>query len=189
VACLSFYPTKNLGACGDGGMLLTARPDLAERLRRLRHHGDVARYRHVELGTCSRLDELQAAFLRVKLRHLDAWTERRRAIAARYLKAFADLDLGLPTEAPGACHVYHLFTVRHPARDALARRLADAGVGTAVHYPAAAPEQPLYAAGGGAWPEASRAAREVLSLPCYAEMTDDEVEAVASAVRDACARL
>jgi dTDP-4-amino-4,6-dideoxygalactose transaminase len=189
VTCLSFYPTKNLGACGDGGMLLTSRPELAERLRRLRHHGDVARYRHVELGTCSRLDELQAALLRVKLTHLDGWTARRRAIAARYRKDLADLALGLPEEAAGAYHVYHLFTVRHPARDALAHRLAGAGIGTAVHYPSAAPEQPLYAGTPGAWPEAARAAREVLSLPCYAEMTDDEVEAVARGVRDACARL
>ncbi len=189
LACLSFYPTKNLGACGDGGMLLTSRPELAARLRRLRHHGDVARYRHVELGTCSRLDELQAAFLRVKVAHLGAWTERRRAIAARYQERLAGLGLGLPTEGAGARHVYHLFTVRHPARDALARRLAADGIGTAVHYPAAAPEQPLFAGTKGEWPEAVRAAREVLSLPCYAEMTDDEVEAVASAVRAACADL
>jgi dTDP-4-amino-4,6-dideoxygalactose transaminase len=186
VAGLSFYPTKNLGACGDGGMILTSRPDVAERLRRLRHHGDVARYRHVELGTCSRLDELQAAFLRVKLAHLDAWTERRRAIAAWYRERFADLELELPTESAGARHVYHLFTVRHPARDAFAQRLAEAGVGTAVHYPAASPDQPLFAGTPGTWPEAARAAREVLALPCYAEMTDGEVEAVAAAVRDAC---
>jgi dTDP-4-amino-4,6-dideoxygalactose transaminase len=189
VACLSFYPTKNLGACGDGGMVLTSRADVAEHLRRLRHHGDTGRYHHVELGTCSRLDELQAALLRVKLGHLDEWTARRRAIAARYLKAFADLPLGLPEEAPGATHVYHLFTVRHAARDALAGRLAEAGIGTAVHYPSAAPAQPLYAGTPGAWPEAVRAAREVLSLPCYAEMTDEEVETVAAAVRDACAGL
>jgi dTDP-4-amino-4,6-dideoxygalactose transaminase len=189
VACLSFYPTKNLGACGDGGMLLTSRPDLAERLRRIRHHGDVARYRHVELGTCSRLDELQAAFLRVKLAHLDAWTARRRGIAARYRERFADLPLELPGEPHGSRHVYHQFAVRHPKRDAFAERLAAAGIGTAVHYPAAAPEQPLFAGTRGEWPEASRAAREVLSLPCYAEMRDDEVDAVARAVREACTRL
>jgi dTDP-4-amino-4,6-dideoxygalactose transaminase len=189
VACLSFYPTKNLGACGDGGMLLTSRADLAQRLRRLRHHGDVARYQHVELGTCSRLDELQAAFLRVKAAHLDAWTERRRAIAARYRERLAGVKIGLPTERAGTRHVYHLFTVRHPARDLLAQRLAAAGIGTIVHYPAAAPDQPVFAGTPGAWPESARAAREVLSLPCYAEMTDDEVEAVASAVRDACVGL
>jgi dTDP-4-amino-4,6-dideoxygalactose transaminase len=189
VACLSFYPTKNLGACGDGGMLLTSRPDVAERLRRLRHHGDVARYRHVELGTCSRLDELQAALLRVKLAHLDRWTARRRAIAARYREAFAELPLALPRAPSAGEHVYHLFTVRHPLRDALAGRLAERGVGTAVHYPAAAPAQPLFAGTAGEWPEAVRAAREVLSLPCYPEMTDEEVETVVAAVRDACAGL
>ncbi|HXH81862.1 MAG TPA: DegT/DnrJ/EryC1/StrS family aminotransferase, partial [Candidatus Tectomicrobia bacterium] len=106
-ACISFYPTKNLGACGDAGMLVTDREDVAARVRRLRHHGDGGRYRHVELGYCSRLDELQAAALRVKLRHLDRWTEARRAIAARYRAGLAGLPLTLPVERPGARHVYH----------------------------------------------------------------------------------
>jgi dTDP-4-amino-4,6-dideoxygalactose transaminase len=177
-ACLSFYPTKNLGACGDAGMVVTTRDDVAERVRRLRHHGDTGRYHHVEVGYCSRLDEVQAAWLRVKLRHLGEWTERRRAIAAHY------------HAGPGARHVYHLFTVRHAQRDALAKRLADAGVGTAVHYPRAVPDQPVFAADGERrWPEAYRAAREVLSLPCYPEMTDAEVEGVIDAVRAACEEL
>jgi dTDP-4-amino-4,6-dideoxygalactose transaminase len=187
VACLSFYPTKNLGACGDGGMVVTTRDDVAERVRRLRHHGDTGRYHHVELGYCSRLDEVQAAWLRVKLRRLGEWTERRRRIAGRYLAGLAGLPLRLPVERPGARHVYHLFTVRHPQRDALAKRLSDAGVGTAVHYPRAVPDQPLFAADGqGRWPEAYRAAREVLSLPCFPEMTDAEVDGVIQAVRRAC---
>ena len=186
-ACLSFYPTKNLGACGDGGMVVTTRDDVAERVRRLRHHGDTGRYHHVELGYCSRLDEVQAAWLRVKLRRLGEWTERRRRIAARYLAGLAGLPLRLPVERPGARHVYHLFTVRHPQRDALAKRLSDAGVGTAVHYPRAVPDQPLFAADGERrWPEAYRAAREVLSLPCFPEMTDAEVDGVIDAVRRAC---
>src|SRR5437762_2473303 len=186
-ACLSFYPTKNLGACGDAGMVVTARDDVAERLRRLRHHGDTGRYHHVELGYCSRLDEVQAAWLRVKLRRLGEWTERRRHIAARYLAGLTGLPLRLPVERPGARHVYHLFTVRHPQRDALAKRLSDAGVGTAVHYPRAVPDQPLFAADGERrWPEAYRAAREVLSLPCFPEMTDAEVDGVIDAVRRAC---
>jgi dTDP-4-amino-4,6-dideoxygalactose transaminase len=202
-ACVSFYPTKNLGGCGDGGMLLTDRDDVAERVRRLRHHGDAGRYQHVELGYCSRLDEMQAALLRVKLRRLGAWTERRRRIAARYRTALAGLPLALPVEQPRARHVYHLFTVRHPQRDALAKRLADLGVGTMVHYPTPVPGQPLF--GGSAkprrrppaarrandksgekeFPNAWRAAREVLSLPCFPELTDAEVDQVAAAVRTA----
>jgi len=184
--CLSFYPTKNLGACGDGGMVLTDRDDLAERLRRLRHHGDGGRYRHLELGYCSRLDELQAAILRVKLRRLHDWTEAKRRLAARYDRLLAGLPLGLPIVRPGARHVYHLYTVRHSQRDALAKSLADLGVGTAVHYPIPVPGQPMF---GGPderrWPEAWRAAREVLALPCFAELTDDEQERVAAAVRRA----
>jgi dTDP-4-amino-4,6-dideoxygalactose transaminase len=186
-ACLSFYPTKNLGACGDAGMILTDRDDLAARLQRLRHHGDGGRYRHVELGYSSRLDELQAALLRVKLRHLDGWTARRREIAARYAALLADQPLGLPVERAGARHVYHLFTVRHPQRDAFEKALADLGVGSAVHYPLPVPGQQVF--GGGAerrYPEAWRASREVLSIPCFAELTDDEVETVAKAVRRAC---
>jgi dTDP-4-amino-4,6-dideoxygalactose transaminase len=189
-ACLSFYPTKNLGACGDGGMLLTTRDDVAERVRRLRHHGDTGRYHHVELGYCTRLDELQAALLRVKVRRLGTWEARRRAIAARYREAFADLPLALPVERPGAHHVYHLFTVRHPQRDALAKGLADLGVGTAVHYPRPVPGQPLFGEDGEArWPEAWRAAREVVSLPCFPELTEAEVSGVIDAVRRVCKAL
>jgi dTDP-4-amino-4,6-dideoxygalactose transaminase len=189
-ACLSFYPTKNLGACGDAGMLLTNRDDVAERVKRLRHHGDLGRYNHIELGFCSRLDELQAALLRVKVARLREWEERRRAIAARYRGAFADLTLRLPVERREARHVYHLFTVRHPQRDELAKRLADAGVGTAIHYPRAVPGQPLFGEDGEKrWPEAWRAAREVLSLPCYPEMRAEEVDGVIRAVREACEAL
>jgi UDP-N-acetyl-3-dehydro-alpha-D-glucosamine 3-aminotranferase len=185
-ACLSFYPTKNLGACGDGGLLLTDRDDVAGHLRRLRHHGDTGRYEHVELGYCSRLDDMQAAILRVKLQHLDAWTEARRRLAARYRTGLAGLPLLLPVEDPRARHIYHVYTVRHERRDALAKVLADLGVGTAVHYPRAVPDQPLFALDAEhRWPQAWRAAREVLSLPCYPEMTDDEVDGVIAAVRTA----
>ena len=187
--CLSFYPTKNLGACGDAGMVLTDRDDLTERVRRLRHHGDGGRYRHVELGFASRLDELQAAILRVKLRHLDEWTAACRRIAARYDDLLAKVPLSLPVERPGAHHVYHLYVVRHPQRDALAKGLADLGVGTAVHYPIPIPAQPMFGQyDERSWPEAWRASRDVLSLPCFAELTDDEVEEVARAVRRACER-
>jgi dTDP-4-amino-4,6-dideoxygalactose transaminase len=191
VACFSFYPTKNLGACGDGGMLVTDRDDVAEHVRRLRHHGDGGRYRHLELGWCSRLDELQAALLRVKLPRLGGWTDRRRRIAARYRERLADTPVVLPVERPGARHVYHLFAVRHRRRDALAAALAERGVGTAVHYPIPLPGQPMFGALAGPtpaarWPEAWRASDEVLALPCFPELTDDEVETVIRAVREAC---
>jgi dTDP-4-amino-4,6-dideoxygalactose transaminase len=190
VACLSFYPTKNLGACGDAGMLVTDRDDVAARARRLRHHGDRGRYEHLELGYCSRLDEVQAAMLRVKLSRLAAWTERRRELAARYRAGLAGLPLGLPAEDPRARHIYHQFVVRHPNRDGLAKVLGDLGVGTMVHYPRAVPEQPLFGLPAErAWPEAWRAAREVLSLPCYPEMTDGEVEGVIAALRTAVERV
>src|SRR5881296_1270371 len=189
-ACLSFYPTKNLGACGDGGMVVTRRQDVPERIAKLRHHGDSGRYEHVELGYCSRLDELQAAFLRVKLRRLPEWTTARRRIAGLYHEGLSGVGLELPTEAARARHVYHLFTVRHPRRDALAKLLTDDGISPAVYYPRSVPDQPMF--GGGAerrWPEAWRASREVLSLPCFAELTDDEVERAVAGVRRACERL
>ncbi len=185
-ACLSFYPTKNLGACGDAGMVLTERDDVAERVRRLRHHGDGGRYRHVELGYASRLDELQAALLRVKLSRVAGWTEARRRLVARYRALLEDGVVGLPVERAQARHVYHLFTVRHPRREALATALTGLGVGTAVHYPIPVPGQPMFGqADERRWPQAWRAAREVLSLPCFAELTDDEIETVAAAVHRA----
>jgi dTDP-4-amino-4,6-dideoxygalactose transaminase len=190
VACLSFYPTKNLGACGDAGLLLTDREDVAAHLRRLRHHGDSSRYEHVELGYCSRLDEVQAAMLRVKLRRLEEWTEARRRLAARYRERLAGLPVGLPAEDPRGRHIYHLFTIRHPRRDALAKVLGDLGVGTMVHYPRAVPEQPVFGEDAERrWPQAWRAAREVLSLPCYPEMTDAELDGVVAALRTALDRV
>jgi dTDP-4-amino-4,6-dideoxygalactose transaminase len=188
--CLSFYPTKNLGACGDAGMVLTDRDDVAERLRRLRHHGDAGRYRHLELGYCSRLDELQAAALRVKHRRLDEWTEAKRRVAARYQAGLAGLPLALPRERTPARHVYHLYTVRHPQRDALAKALADLGIGTAVHYPVPVPGQPMFGDGDERkWPRAWQASREVLSLPCFAELEDAEIEEIVGAVHRACEML
>lgn len=188
---LSFYPTKNLGACGDGGMLLTNREDVAARVRRLRDHGSEKKYEHLELGHSSRLDELQAAFLRVKLSHLAEWNEARRRLAARYAQLLTGLPLVLPVERPPARHVYHQFTIRLSARDALATALRDLGVGTAVHYPVIIPAQPLFARPDAeeAYPHAACAAREVLSLPCFPEITDEEVRRVADAVRTALARI
>jgi dTDP-4-amino-4,6-dideoxygalactose transaminase len=185
---LSFYPTKNLGGLGDGGAVLAGDAELAARLRQLRNGGQVDRYRHETAGINSRLDELQAAILRVGLRHLPAWTERRRAIAARYREGLADTGLGLPREEPWAHAVCHLFVVRHPRRDALARALGERGVGTLIHYPIPLHLQPAFASLGGQpgdHPVAEEAARDVLSLPLYPEMTEDQVEAVVAAVRDA----
>jgi dTDP-4-amino-4,6-dideoxygalactose transaminase len=195
-ACLSFYPTKNLGGCGDGGMVLTTRDDVAERVRLLRDHGAPQRYVHVELGVSSRLDELQAALLRVKLAHLDEWNEARRRLAKCYARLLDGLPLALPVERPPASHVYHQYTVRHIQRDALARLLGELGVGTSIHYPTILPSQPLFARPGalspaaeGAFPHAVQAAAEVLCLPCFPELTDEEIEHIAVAVRQAVARL
>jgi len=152
--------------------------------------GDSGRYEHVELGYCSRLDELQAAFLRVKLRRLAEWTTARRRIAGMYHKGLAGLDLTLPAEAAKARHVYHLFTVRHSQRDALAKLLADDGISTAVYYPRSVPDQPMF--GGGAerrWPKPG--ARRARSCRCRASRSfpAEEVERVVAGVRRACERL
>ncbi len=190
-SCLSFYPTKNLGACGDGGMVLTSRDDIAERVRLLRDHGAPKKYMHVELGYSSRLDELQAALLRVKLGHLPAWNEARRRLAGRYAEGLRGLGLALPVERPPAHHVYHQFAVRTPKREALASALAELGVGTSVHYPSILPCQPLFSRPGDErdFPSAAQAAAEVLCLPCFPEITDQEVETVVAAVRQAVARI
>jgi dTDP-4-amino-4,6-dideoxygalactose transaminase len=191
VACLSFYPTKNLGGCGDGGMVLTSRDDIAQTMRRLRDHGSPRKYEHVELGYSSRLDEMQAALLRVKLRHLPAWNETRRSIAARYRERLRGVPLVLAEEVAPARHIYHQFTVRTPKRDALVAALAEAGVGTAVHYPIPIPAQPMFAMPDAdrAFPHAARAAAEVLSLPCFPELSEEEIQTVAAAVRAALLRL
>jgi dTDP-4-amino-4,6-dideoxygalactose transaminase len=185
-AAFSFYPTKNLGACGDAGLVTTGDPDLAARLRRARNHGQTQKYVHAELGWTSRLDELQAAILRVKLRHLPEWTAARRAIAARYDAGLAGLPLVPPAVGPGATHVFHQYTIRTSRRDALAKHLAQAGIGTACHYPQPIPAQPLFRDLGydaAAYPASWAASREVLSLPCYPELRPDEVDAVVAAVR------
>jgi dTDP-4-amino-4,6-dideoxygalactose transaminase len=180
---LSFYPTKNLGACGDAGMVVTDREDLAERVRRLRNHGAREKYHHVELGWSSRLDEIQAGLLRVKLRHLSEWIEARRRLASRYTTLLSSLPLTLPVERPPARHTYHHYTVRVAHRDALAKALADLGVGTALHYPLPLPAQPVFGSRGEReFPRAWQACREVLSLPCFPELTDAEIETVATAM-------
>lgn len=190
LGALSFYPTKNLGALGDGGALLAAEKSLADRLRRLRNGGQSDRYRHETLGTNSRLDELQAAILRVGLRHLPAWTKRRRALAALYSSELQGAGVTLPREQPYAHAVYHLYVVRHPRRDALAAALLERGVGTLIHYPIPLHLQPAFSDLGGRegdFPVAERAAREILSLPLYPELSDAQANVVAAALREATA--
>jgi dTDP-4-amino-4,6-dideoxygalactose transaminase len=182
-ACFSFFPTKNLGAYGDGGFITTSDAAVAERLRMLRAHGSRQKYFHESTGWCSRLDEVQAAALRVKLRHLDAWTERRRALAARYRSILAGLPLVLPEEGDSERAVFHLFTVRTRRRDELKKHLDGAGIGCAVHYPIPVHRQPLYRHIGGSFPESERASEEVLSLPLFPELTEHEQDEVAAAVR------
>jgi dTDP-3-amino-3,4,6-trideoxy-alpha-D-glucose transaminase len=186
---LSFYPTKNLGALGDGGAVLVGDPETAARLRRLRNGGQSDRYRHEDVGINSRLDELQAAILRVGLAHLGAWTERRRALAGAYLEGLAGVEgLTLPREQDYARAVHHLFVVRHPRRDAMIGALRERGVETLIHYPIPLHLQPAFASLGGApgdLPIVEKAADEILSLPLYPEMTDAQAEAVVAAVRGA----
>jgi len=187
-AAFSFYPSKNLGAFGDGGLVTTNEPAIAHRLRQLRNGGQSARYRHEILGVNSRLDELQAAILGVRLRHLDADSARRRRIAARYTAALAGAPgVTAPFVAPETEPVFHLYVVRAADRAALAARLDAAGIETAVHYPTPIHRQPAYAAPPGtgpspSFPQAERAAGEVLSLPIFPELTDAEVQAVTGAL-------
>lgn len=183
-AAFSFYPTKNLGALGDGGAVVTSDPDVAERARLLRNYGERDRYESTLRGWNSRLDPLQAAVLLARLPHLDTWIARRRALAAGYLKSFGTCGLVLPVEATRGEHAYHLFVVRSRERDGFRATLAEAGVGTLVHYPRPIHAHPAYEhlAREGSLVESEAACREVVSLPLYPEMTDAEVDAVTSAV-------
>jgi dTDP-4-amino-4,6-dideoxygalactose transaminase len=186
VACLSFYPTKNLGAYGDAGMIVTNSSELDARLRTLRNHGQSAKYVSSEPGWNSRLDEIQAAILRVKLRHLPDWQRARQAHAAAYSK----LLLGIPGIAPPLIpenyqHVFHQYTVRVEQRDALQQALSARSIGSAVYYPVPLHLQPLYSALGrksGDFPHAEHAANEVISLPMYPELRPDQITRVAEAV-------
>ncbi len=172
--CFSFFPSKNLGAYGDGGMVTTDVPELAARVKALRAHGGRVKYHHEELGVNSRLDELQAAVLRVKLRCLDAWTARRRAIARTYDAALSDVPaLVCPRATQRAQHVYHQYTLRVQERDDVQRGLTAAGVQTMIYYPVPLHRQIVHAALGyaaGDFPAAEAAACEVLSLPMYPEL-------------------
>lgn len=181
VAAFSFYPTKNLGGAGDGGAVTTLDAELAERLRLLRTHGLLGE-RHEAIGLNSRLDELQAAVLRVKLPYLDSWNDRRRANANRYREAIGD-GLAAPAELAGGRHVYHQFVVRTRQRGALIARLDAAGIGCVVYYPRALHEQPAYKRWAqGRLPEAEAAAAEVVSVPVHQWLEDGEVERIVAAL-------
>ncbi len=189
VAAFSFYPGKNLGAFGDGGAVTTNRRDLAELIRQLGNYGSPSRYEHEDLrGVNSRLDELQAAILSVKLGHLESWNDRRAEIASRYTAELSGVpELTLPETRAGARHVWHIFCIRHPQRDALAEHLSAAGVETLVHYPTPPHLTRAYAAlghGEGEFPVAETAATTSLSLPIGPHLTDTEVDRVVQAVSD-----
>ena len=189
VACFSFYPTKNLGAVGDGGAVLTSDGDRAMRLRELREYGWRERYISAVPGMNTRLDPIQAAVLRVKLPGLDRANARRAAIAARYDRGLAKAGLGLPMRRSGATHVFHQYVVRAPRRDALRAALDRAGIGTTVHYPVPVHLQPAYrgrvALDPGGLGETERAAHEVLSLPMFPELRAVDVARVIAAVKTA----
>ena len=182
----SFYPGKNLGALGDGGAVLTSDAAIADKVRRLRNYGSAVKYHHDVAGYNSRLDELQAALLRVKLRRLDEWNGRRRSIARSYLDGLAGLPLSLPVVPQWAEPAWHLFVVQSRGRDALQKELSARGVGTVIHYPIPAHRQACYAAGPwGPLPIAERLSAEVLSLPMDPTLRPDAVARVVSAVRAA----
>ena len=189
----SFYPGKNLGAYGDAGAVVTNDPAIAERVALLRDHGRTKKYEHLIEGFNCRLDGLQAAILTVKLRHLQAWTEQRRRCAALYTEQLADAPgLTLPIERPGSRSVYHLYAVRTKHRDALQAYLTAQGIGTGVHYPIPLHRQPAYTyldLPEGSLPVAEQYCRETLSLPIYAELSDEQIRFVAKKVHRALEQL
>ncbi len=186
MAAFSFYPGKNLGAYGEAGCVLTNNPELARTVRLLRNWGEERRYHHVLRGYNYRMEGLQAAVLRVKLRHLEAWTEARRSHAAAYAGALADCGVRLPREMPWARHVYHVHPIESPLRDEIHRALGAQQIQTAIHYPVPIHLMEAYrdpAFPPGSFPEAERVARHILSLPIYPELSSDAVQKVADAVR------
>ncbi len=185
LGCFSFYPTKNLGAWGDGGAVIGADAELTHRVRLLRSHGEEPRYHHRIVGTTARLDALQAALLRVKLRRLDAANGARRRLGAMLRSGLGGTSVELP--ARGADHVYHLFVVRSRQREALRAFLGERGISTAVHYPFPIHRTEAYASHGmeaGSLPVAERLAEEICTLPLFPSMSDEEAQRVIDAVRD-----
>jgi dTDP-4-amino-4,6-dideoxygalactose transaminase len=188
VTCYSFYPGKNLGAYGDAGMVVTDDKKVTDKVAMLSDHGRHGKYTHKVEGFNHRLDAIQAVVLDVKLRHLDEWTDRRRSRAERYAEAFADGPVRMVGKAEGRRHVYHLCVVRTKDREKLARVLQERGIASGIHYPIPLHLQEAYKHlnhGEGTFPVAERSAEEIISLPMYPELTDDMVDEVVAAVRDA----
>lgn len=188
IACISFFPTKNLGAFGDAGMITTNNDDLAEKIRMIRVHGSKTRYNHEIIGVNSRLDTLQASILLVKLKYLDMWNERRIEIAKRYSDALSDVDdLIIPYSETYNKHIYHQYTVRTKHRDELAQFLKGKGIQTAVHYPIPLHLQKVFLHLGykpGDFPISEQCSREVLSLPMFPELKDEEVDYVIESIKE-----
>ena len=187
VAGFSFYPGKNLGAYGEGGLAMTNNPELARKMRLLRDWGQEQKYHHSMLAYNYRMDGIQGAILRVKLRHLEGWTEARRSLADRYQERLGNLGLDIAREVEGRRHVYHIFSVFHPERDALQEHLGRAGIQTGKHYPVPLHLQQAYAALGhrpGDFPVAEKVASEQLSLPLHPEMEPEDVDLVSDSIRD-----
>jgi dTDP-4-amino-4,6-dideoxygalactose transaminase len=185
LGCFSFYPGKNLGAAGEGGLVTTANPELARTVRMLRDWGAERKYHHVLKGYNFRMEGIQGAVLRVKLRHLEAWTEARRAAAARYDRMLPVQGILVPRQMPKSRHVYHIYAVRTSERVALQAALSAAGIQTGIHYPFPVHLLPAFSDLGckaGDFPHAEKAAREVLSLPMFPELTEMQSAEVAAAV-------
>ena len=188
LGCFSFYPGKNLGAYGEGGMVVTNNPEYARTIQMLRDWGQERRYHHVLKGYNYRMDGLQGAILRVKLRHLDAWTDARRAHAERYDALLADSDLKTPTVMPYSHHVYHIYAVQAQQRDLLQQKLNEQGIQTGIHYPIPVHLQAAYSDLGyklGDFPHSERAAGRVLSLPMHADLTSAQINTVAESLQSA----
>jgi len=187
MACFSHYPSKNLGAYGDAGMITGNDPQLMERARKLRDHGRVSKYEHDEVGWGYRLDALQAAILGVKLPHLDDWNAARRERAARYERLFADSDVVTPEALEYVEHIYHCYVIRTARRDELVEHLRDQGIGTVIHYPLPLHLQPAYKDleySLGDFPVAEACAEQVLSLPMYPELREEQQERVAQVIKE-----
>lgn len=187
MGCFSFYPGKNLGAYGEGGMVVTGNAEYARTIRMLRDWGAEKKYQHVLKGYNYRLEGIQGAVLRVKLRHLEAWTEARRAAAARYDRLFAESGVQTPVAMPQARHVYHIYAIRTPERQKWQDALQARGIQTGIHYPIPVHLLPAYADLGyraGQFPHSEAAAAQELSLPMFPELTTEQVEHIARAVRE-----
>lgn len=188
IGCFSFYPTKNLGALGEGGAITTDDDHIAQRLRHLRDHAQIQKYRHEELGFNCRMDEMQGAILRVKLRYLEDWNAARSRIAKSYMNKLSEMPILLPSESPDRRHVWHLFVVRSPERDKIRSALLNAFIGTGLHYPIPLHLQPAYNHLGyqhGDFPVTEKVANECLSLPMFPELENAEIDRICDVLASA----